>query len=153
VVLPFCCCCCCCFFRDTVSLYSPGCPGTHFVDQADLKLRNLPASASRVLGLKACATTPGRFCPFMVDFLGIVLHLLEAFSVALFLWMCCPWSHSKDQAPFTQASLRTSCFCLLPKTLLSLREALYMLLPLCSTTSCLLLSLWVVVVHLPLLRY
>jgi hypothetical protein len=48
-----------CFFRDRVSLYSPGCPGTHFVDQAGLELRNLPASASRVLGLKACATTPG----------------------------------------------------------------------------------------------
>jgi hypothetical protein len=36
---------------------SPGCPGTHFVDQAGLELRNLPASASQVLGLKACATT------------------------------------------------------------------------------------------------
>ena len=47
------------FFPDKVSLYSPGCPGTHFVDQAGLKLRNLPASASHVLGLKACATTPG----------------------------------------------------------------------------------------------
>jgi hypothetical protein len=33
-------------FRDRVSLYSPGCPGTHFVEQAGLKLRNLPASAS-----------------------------------------------------------------------------------------------------------
>jgi hypothetical protein len=41
-------------FRDRVSLYSPGCPGTHFVDQAGLELRNLPASASGVLGLKAC---------------------------------------------------------------------------------------------------
>jgi hypothetical protein len=30
-----------------VSLYSPGCPGTHFVDQAGLELRNLPASASQ----------------------------------------------------------------------------------------------------------
>jgi hypothetical protein len=39
--------------------YSPGCPGTHFVDQAGLELRNPPASASQVLGLKACATTPG----------------------------------------------------------------------------------------------
>jgi hypothetical protein len=47
------------FFRDRVSLCSPGCPGTHFVDQAGLELRNPPASASRVLGLKACATTPG----------------------------------------------------------------------------------------------
>ena len=47
------------FFWDRVSLYSPGCPGTHFVDQAGLKLRNPLASASRVLGLKACVTTPG----------------------------------------------------------------------------------------------
>jgi hypothetical protein len=46
-------------FWDSVSLYSPGCPVTHFVDQAGLELRNLPASASRVLGLKACTTTPG----------------------------------------------------------------------------------------------
>jgi hypothetical protein len=46
-------------FRDRVSLCSPGCPGTHFVDQAGLELRNPPASASRVLGLKACTTTPG----------------------------------------------------------------------------------------------
>jgi hypothetical protein len=48
----------CFVFQDRVSLYSPGCPGTHFVDQAGLELRNLPASASRVLGLKVCATTP-----------------------------------------------------------------------------------------------
>jgi hypothetical protein len=34
------------FFRDRVSLYNPGCPGTHFVEQAGLKLRNPPASAS-----------------------------------------------------------------------------------------------------------
>jgi hypothetical protein len=50
----------CCFvfvFRDRVSLCSPGCPGTHFVDQAGLELRNPPASASQVLGLKVCATT------------------------------------------------------------------------------------------------
>jgi hypothetical protein len=51
-------------FRDRVSLYSPGCPGTHFVHQDGLKLRNLPTSASRVLGLKACATTPGSWAFF-----------------------------------------------------------------------------------------
>jgi hypothetical protein len=34
-----------CFFRDRVSLCSSGCPGTHFVDQAGLELRNPPASA------------------------------------------------------------------------------------------------------------
>jgi hypothetical protein len=42
--------------RVRVSLCSPGCPGTHSVDQAGLQLRNLPASASQVLGLKACTT-------------------------------------------------------------------------------------------------
>jgi hypothetical protein len=47
------------WFRDWVSLCSPGCPGTHFVDQAGLELRNPPASASRVLGLKACTIMPG----------------------------------------------------------------------------------------------
>jgi hypothetical protein len=46
-------------FQDRVSLYSPGCPGTYFVDQVGLELRNLPASASQVLRLKAYATTPG----------------------------------------------------------------------------------------------
>ena len=45
-------------FWDRVSLCSPDCPGTHSVDQAGLKLRNLPASASQVLGLKVCATMP-----------------------------------------------------------------------------------------------
>jgi hypothetical protein len=44
-------------FRDRVSLCSPGCLGTHTVDQVGLKLRSPPASASRVLGLKVCATT------------------------------------------------------------------------------------------------
>jgi hypothetical protein len=41
------------FFRDSLSLCSPGCPGTHSVDQAGLELRNPPATASQVLGLKA----------------------------------------------------------------------------------------------------
>jgi hypothetical protein len=40
-------------FGDRVSLYSSGCPGTHFVVQAGLKLKNPTASASQVLGLKA----------------------------------------------------------------------------------------------------
>ena len=54
--LAFCFCCCC--FGDKVSLYSPGYPGIHFVDQAGLGLRNSPASASQVLGLKSWATIP-----------------------------------------------------------------------------------------------
>jgi hypothetical protein len=41
--------------RDRLSLCSPGCPGTHTVDQAGHKLRDPPTSAStsQVLGLKA----------------------------------------------------------------------------------------------------
>jgi hypothetical protein len=46
-------------FRDRVTLSSPSCPGTHSVNQVGLKLRNLPASASQVLGLKVCTTRPG----------------------------------------------------------------------------------------------
>jgi hypothetical protein len=51
-------------FRDMVSLCSTGCPGTHFVDQAGLELRNPPASASQVLGLKAWCTTTGTMLIF-----------------------------------------------------------------------------------------
>jgi hypothetical protein len=48
-------------FPDRVSLCSPGCPGTHSLNQVGLKLRNPPASASQVLGLKACTTTAQQF--------------------------------------------------------------------------------------------
>jgi hypothetical protein len=44
-------------FQDRVSLHSPGCPRTHSVEHTCLELRNLPTSASHVLGLKACTTT------------------------------------------------------------------------------------------------
>jgi hypothetical protein len=40
-------------FETGVSLYSPGCPGTHSVDQAGLELRDLCLSLpSRALGTK-----------------------------------------------------------------------------------------------------
>ena len=58
-------------FRDRVSLCSLGCPGTHSVDQAGLKLRNLPASDSRVLGLK------GFFVFFVFGFLGFFGFLFD----------------------------------------------------------------------------
>jgi hypothetical protein len=45
---------------DRICLCSLGCPGTHSVDQTGLELRNPPASASQVLGLKVCATTAQR---------------------------------------------------------------------------------------------
>ena len=57
-----CFCFCFYFFRDRVSLYSPGCPGTHFVDQAGLELRYPPASAFQILGLKVSATTARLTC-------------------------------------------------------------------------------------------
>ena len=44
-------------FLDRVALCSFGCPGTHSVDQAGLKCRNPPASASQLLRLKACTAT------------------------------------------------------------------------------------------------
>jgi hypothetical protein len=70
------------FFQDRVSLYSPDCPGIHSVDQAGLELRNLPASVSQVLGLKACATTAQIFF-FLIyliffyspDFIPLPVHL------------------------------------------------------------------------------
>ena len=34
------------WFFETEFLCSPGCPGTHFVDQSGLELRNSPVSAS-----------------------------------------------------------------------------------------------------------
>jgi hypothetical protein len=64
-------------FRDRVSLYSPGCPGAHFVDQAGLELRN--PSASGVLGLKACTTTPGS------------LEFLILLPLPLKWWECGCW--------------------------------------------------------------
>jgi hypothetical protein len=54
-------------FQDRVSLYSPGCPGNHSVDQAGLELRNPPASASQVLGLKTCTTTAWQIEIFIIE--------------------------------------------------------------------------------------
>jgi hypothetical protein len=66
------------FFRDKVSLYSSGCPKTHSVDQAGLELRNLPASASQVLGLKACAITTQRFYLIFIDLFKEILTELNS---------------------------------------------------------------------------
>ena len=46
----------CIFFWDRFSLCSSGCPGTHSVDQADLRLRD-----SQLLGLKMCTTMTDLF--------------------------------------------------------------------------------------------
>jgi hypothetical protein len=81
-------------FRDRFSLYSPGCPGTHFVNQAGLKLRNPPDFASRVLGLKVCATTPGQMYFLIIYFLLYFWFLREVFCVV----PGCPVTLSLDQA-------------------------------------------------------
>jgi hypothetical protein len=64
-------------------LYSPGCPGTHFVDQDGIELENAPASASRVLGLKACATMFNWFWLFYL-FVLFSLHCALFFFIVLF---------------------------------------------------------------------
>jgi hypothetical protein len=54
-------------FGDRVPLCSLGSPGAHSVDHAGLELREAPASASRVLGLKACTITTRPHLAFDVD--------------------------------------------------------------------------------------
>ena len=66
-------------FLDRVSLCSSGCPGTHSVDQAGLELRNPPASASQVLGSKACTTTA---------------QFLLLFLKELFIYFMCIYEHT-----------------------------------------------------------
>jgi hypothetical protein len=73
-------------FRDRVSLCSPGCPGTHSVDQTGLELRNLPASASWMLGLKACATTPSLFFLFVCLFVFCFLFYLFIYFASSLLY-------------------------------------------------------------------
>lgn len=53
---------------------SLGSPGTHCVDHAGLELRDLPASASPVLGLKAWATTSRLTLVFLSLRLGLIVH-------------------------------------------------------------------------------
>jgi hypothetical protein len=84
------------FFQGGFSLCGPGCPGAHYVDQASLELRNLPVSASQVLGLKACASTAGSpkiwfpaptwrltsFCNFNSTGSGALFWLLQVLHVS-----------------------------------------------------------------------
>jgi hypothetical protein len=73
-------------FLRQVSLCSPGCPGTHFVDQAGLELRNLPASASQVLGLKACATTARPPSFFLKIYLFMYFRNMSALFACMTSW-------------------------------------------------------------------
>jgi hypothetical protein len=69
-------------FGDRVSLCSPGCPGTHSVGQAGLELRNLPASASQVLGLKAWAIMAGSV--YYSFFFNLFIYFYYVFSSITF---------------------------------------------------------------------
>lgn len=58
-----------------VSLSSHGCPGTHYVDQAGLNLRDWFASGK--LGVKACGTIPGS--PLQVKMAGFTVWEVACF--------------------------------------------------------------------------
>ena len=70
------------FFWDRVFLYISGCPETHSVEQAGLELRNPPATASWVLALKVCATTPGPELSILMSFIFkfVFLNLTPSFN-------------------------------------------------------------------------
>jgi hypothetical protein len=74
-------------FRDTVSLCSPGCPGTHFVDQAGLKLRNSPASASASLPLCLSGSLALWLSGSLALWLSASLPLCLSASASLPLWL------------------------------------------------------------------
>jgi hypothetical protein len=64
-----------CFWFWFCFLCSPGCLGTHSVDQAGLELKNSPASASQELGLKTCTTTTTWlewFCSLLLCYEGTI---------------------------------------------------------------------------------
>jgi hypothetical protein len=82
-------------FWERVSLRSPRCPGTDFVDQAGLELRNPPASASQVLGLKVCTTTARLRLILEIDYIlciyvfTISFHFWKKMLLALPLYQTC----------------------------------------------------------------
>ena len=63
-----------------VFLCSLGCPGTHFVALTDFELKDPPASASQVLGLKMCTTTDQLWSNLFVhcEDMSFPRHLLVA---------------------------------------------------------------------------
>jgi hypothetical protein len=61
----------------------------HFVDQAGLELRNPPASASQVLGLKACATTTWQGGHFFLLMIHLLLYKTRMIISASKVVVCC----------------------------------------------------------------
>jgi hypothetical protein len=74
-------------FQDRVSLCSSGYPGTHSVDQAGLELRNLPASASQVLGLKACATTAQLYITYIYMHISIIYYIICIYYIYVHVYI------------------------------------------------------------------
>ncbi|GAB1288019.1 Transcription initiation factor TFIID subunit 13 [Apodemus speciosus] len=87
------------FSKELDSLYSPGCPGTHSVDQADLKLRNPPASASQVLGLKVVSCILDWPCTHYIaeDDHDSCVHLSNDNM------RCMMYGFGDDQNPYTES--------------------------------------------------
>jgi hypothetical protein len=102
-------------FRDRVSLYSPGCPGTHFVDQAGLELRNIACLCLPSAGIKGvCHHARLCFSVFEAGFLcvALVVHLL-----------CRPgWSQTQRSTwlCFLSAGTKAICYHFLEPTFLFL---------------------------------
>ena len=99
------------YFWDKVSLYSPGCPVTPSGPGWPQTHRDLPASASRVPGLKVCATTWHSF--FLSTYLdfgfglsGSCDHLFSRTLDSLGQWSH-PWElhYQTRVTPLLQTSL------------------------------------------------
>jgi hypothetical protein len=73
-------------FWDSVSLCSPGCPGTWSVDKAGLEHKDPPAFASQLLRSKACTTSQTRSC-------------LGSYIVAIYLWKT--WAPNRCSGPLS----------------------------------------------------
>ena len=73
------------FVFEPVSLYSAGCPGTHYVDQAGLELRSLPAFVKDTCVTAAWQISiliynlPMPIGTHYVDWAGLELRSLPAF--------------------------------------------------------------------------
>jgi hypothetical protein len=92
------------FSWDRVSLCSPGCPGTHSVDQAGLEPRNLPASASHVLRLKVCAnTTQPSLSLFKIYFI-LCVTVLPTYMYVYHVYTWCLWKSKEIVRSLTRVT-------------------------------------------------
>ena len=116
----------CFVFRDRVSLYSPGCPGTHFGVQAGLELRILPENSACLClpspGLKACTilyilsveTTSWNNCP-LPDLL-VLKVLCSPTHYRLLVTRGCICTLTGLSLVFLEFTVITSSFNLFPQT-------------------------------------